>query len=82
MKKHFFHFWCTSFLSCVYFISIYIQHNGVDNTFKFEWLGKNASTAYIPVEAVEGMCQIFNLDGDAGAAQCCAACSEMRYRKF
>ena len=41
-----------------------MQHLGNDSTFKFAWLSGNAT--YIPSDAQEGMCQLFNLEAFSG----------------
>jgi len=38
-----------------------VQHVGGDSTFKLVWLFGN-TTNYIPEDAQDGMCQMFNLD--------------------
>jgi len=66
LNKNRFHFWYMSCFSCVFFLSSFLQLLGNDSTFKFAWLSGNAM--YIPSDAQEGMCQLFNLetfsDGD------------------
>ena len=54
-------FWYTSLAGCIFFLSIYLQHLGSDDTFKFPWLAANV-TNYIPEDAVSGVCQLFNIE--------------------
>ena len=60
-KQQLFFYFYISFFSCTYFLSGFLQHMGADSTFNFVWLFGN-TTNYIPEDAQEGMCQIFNLE--------------------
>ena len=74
LRKNISHYWSQSLLACMYFIAIFLQHRGSDNSMEFEWLGKNASTAYITAEA-QG-CQMFNFDKTDVHGVCASDCTD------
>ena len=78
MTKNAIHYWYSSFYACIYFLAIFLQHIGPGSTFKFEWIFGNV-TNYIPSDAQNGTCQLFNLDSvsdDGGFANCLAGQNE------
>ena len=47
-------------MSCLYLLAAFAQHLGADSKFEFAWVFGNV-TNYIPLDAEEGMCQLFNI---------------------
>ena len=69
LNKNLFHFWCMSFFCCLYFLAGFLPHLGSDSKFEFEWLFGNV-TNYVPLDAEEGMCQLFNIIDTADDGEC------------
>ena len=77
LKKNRLHFWYMSFFTSLYFLASFLQHLGPDSYFEFAWLFNNAT--YVPLDAEEGNCQIFNIepvDGGQVLASCMAGDTE------
>ena len=63
-------FWAISLFSSTYFLGLYVQHLGIDESFAFSWVFDENVTRYIPANAPAGSCQVFNLVDAAVTGNC------------